>query len=49
MLEIYKSSKSNIFIYIATAIVTVSVDLIWGIGFGIALYLLINLVRKSNS
>jgi SulP family sulfate permease len=49
MLEIFKSSKSNIFIYIATAIVTVSVDLIWGIGFGIALYLLINLVRKSNS
>jgi SulP family sulfate permease len=49
MLEIFKSSKSNIFIYIATAIVTVSVDLIWGIGFGIALYLLINLVKKSNS
>jgi SulP family sulfate permease len=49
MLEIFKSTKSNVFIYIATAIVTVSVDLIWGIGFGIALYLLINLVRKSNS
>jgi len=49
MLEIFKSSKSNIFIYIATAFVTVSVDLIWGIGFGIALYLLINLVKKSNS
>ena len=49
MLEIFKSSKSNIFIYIATAIVTVSVDLIWGIGFGIALYLQINLVKKSNS
>jgi SulP family sulfate permease len=49
MLEILKSTKSNVFIYIATAIVTVSVDLIWGIGFGIALYLLINLVRKSNS
>lgn len=49
MLEIFKSSKSNIFIYISTAIVTVSVDLIWGIGFGIALYLLINLVKKSNS
>ena len=49
MLEIFKSSKSNVLIYIATAIVTVSVDLIWGIGFGIALYLLINLVRKSNS
>jgi SulP family sulfate permease len=49
MLEIFKSSKSNIFIYIATAVVAVSVDLIWGIGFGIALYLLINLVKKSNS
>jgi SulP family sulfate permease len=49
MLEIFKSSKSNIFIYISTAIVTVCVDLIWGIGFGIALYLLINLVKKSNS
>jgi SulP family sulfate permease len=49
MLEIFKSSKSNIFIYLATAVVTVSVDLIWGIGFGIALYLLINLAKKSNS
>lgn len=49
MLEIFKSSKSNIFIYITTAVVTVSVDLIWGIGFGIALYLLINLAKKSNS
>ena len=49
MLEIFKSSKSNIFIYIATAVVTVSVDLIWGIGVGIALYLLINLVKKNNS
>ncbi len=49
MLEIFKSSKSNIFIYLATAVVTVSVDLIWGIGFGIALYLLFNLAKKSNS
>ena len=49
MLEIFKSSQINIFIYLATAVVTVSVDLIWGIGFGIALYLLINLVKKSNS
>jgi MFS superfamily sulfate permease-like transporter len=49
MLEIFKSSKSNIFIYLSTAVVTVSVDLIWGIGFGIALYLLIDLAKKSNS
>jgi SulP family sulfate permease len=49
MLEIFKSSKSNIFIYVSTAVVTVSVDLIWGIGFGIALYLLIDLAKKSNS
>ncbi len=49
MLEIFKSSRSNILIYIATALITVSVDLIWGIGFGIALYLLINMFRKSNS
>ena len=49
MLEIFKSSKSNIFIYLATAAATVSIDLIWGIGIGIALYLLINLVKKSNS
>jgi len=49
MLEIFKSSQINIFIYLATAVVTVSVDLIWGIGFGIALYLLINLAKKSNS
>ena len=49
MLEIFKSPKSNVFIYLATAVATVSIDLIWGIGFGIALYLLINLVKKSNS
>jgi len=49
MNEIFVSSKSNIFIYFITALVSVSIDLIWGICFGIALYLTIGLFKKSNS
>jgi len=47
MLEIFRSSKSNIFIYIITALVTVSIDLIWGIAVGIALYLIINQFKRA--
>ena len=39
---------SELFTWLIAA-ATVSIDLIWGIGIGIALYLLINLVKKSNS
>jgi SulP family sulfate permease len=47
MLEIFRSSKSNIFIYIITALVTVSIDLIWGIAVGIALYLIVNQFKRA--
>ena len=47
MLEIFRSSKRNIFIYIITALVTVSIDLIWGIAVGIALYLIINQFKRA--
>ena len=47
MLEIFRSSKSNIFIYIITALVTVSIDLIWGIAVGIALYLIANQFKRA--
>jgi len=47
MLEIFRSSKSNIFIYVITALVTVSIDLIWGIAVGIALYLIINQFKRA--
>ena len=47
MLEIFRSSKSNIFIYIITALVTVSIDLIWGITVGIALYLIVDQFKRA--
>ena len=49
MLEIMKSSKTNILIYFVTAITTISIDLIWGIGVGIALYLLASQLSRANS
>jgi MFS superfamily sulfate permease-like transporter len=49
MLEIMKSSKTNIVIYFVTAITTISIDLIWGIGIGIALYLLTSQLSRANS
>jgi SulP family sulfate permease len=49
MLEIMKSSKTNILIYFVTAITTISIDLIWGIGIGIALYLLTSQLSRANS
>ncbi len=49
MLEIMKSSKTNFLIYFVTAIITISIDLIWGIGIGIALYLLTSQLSRANS
>jgi SulP family sulfate permease len=47
MVEILRSTKSNIFIYLITALVTVSIDLIWGIAVGIALYLIMNYFKRA--
>jgi MFS superfamily sulfate permease-like transporter len=47
MLEIFTSSKVNIAIFLTTAVVTLSVDLIWGIASGVALHLL-SKVTKIN-
>lgn len=49
MLEIFKSGKKNIFIYLVTSVTTVSVDLIWGIFVGIALYLILRAIPKKSS
>lgn len=46
MLEVFTSSKSNIAIFLTTAIVTLGVDLIWGIISGIACYLFFQKIRK---
>ena len=45
MLEIFTSSKVNIAIFLTTAVVTFSVDLIWGIASGVALYFLAKLAK----
>ena len=47
MKEIFKSGGRNISIYLITAIVTVGVDLIWGIFVGIALYLILRAIPKK--
>ena len=49
MLEIFKSETTNIVIFFATAIVTVSVDLIWGIGIGVTLYLLSRVISRFKT
>lgn len=46
MLEIFSSSKSNIAIFLVTAVVTLGVDLIWGIIAGVASYLVLKKFRK---
>ncbi len=48
MLEIFSSSKVNIAIFLTTTAVTLSVDLIWGIASGIALYLLAKVTKFSK-
>ena len=47
MLEIFKSGKKNILIYLITAATTVGIDLIWGIFVGIALYLLLKAIPNK--
>lgn len=47
MQEVFKSGRKNIIIYLITAVVTVSVDLIWGIFVGIALYLILKAIPKK--
>ncbi|CAN1644726.1 SUL1 Sulfate permease and related transporters (MFS superfamily) [Candidatus Nanopelagicaceae bacterium] len=46
MLEIFSSSKSNIAIFLVTAVVTLGVDLIWGIIAGVASHLVLKKFRK---
>ena len=46
MLEIFSSTKSNIAIFLVTAIVTLGVDLIWGIIAGVASYLVLKKFSK---
>ena len=46
MLEIFSSSKSNIAIFLMTAVVTLGVDLIWGIIAGVASYLVLKKFSK---
>ena len=46
MLEIFSSSKSNIAIFLVTAVVTLGVDLIWGIIAGVASYLVLKKFGK---
>jgi SulP family sulfate permease len=46
MLEIFSSSKSNIATFLVTAVVTLGVDLIWGIIAGVASYLVLKKFSK---
>ena len=46
MLEIFSSSKANIAIFLITAIVTLGIDLIWGIISGVISYLILKQFRK---
>jgi SulP family sulfate permease len=46
MLEIFSSSKSNIAIFLVTAVVTLGIDLIWGIIAGVASYLVLKKFSK---
>ena len=46
MLEIFSSSKSNIAIFLVTAVVTLGVDLIWGIIAGVASHLVLKKFSK---
>jgi SulP family sulfate permease len=47
MLEIFSSSKSNVAIFLITAVVTLGVDLIWGIIAGVAVYLISKTLSKE--
>jgi SulP family sulfate permease len=47
MLEIFSSSKSNIAVFLITAVVTLGVDLIWGIIAGVTAYLISKALTKK--
>lgn len=49
MLEIFKSSKNNVAIFLVTAVVVVSVDLIWGIGIGVLLYGISSVLSRNKT
>ena len=46
MLEIFSSSKSNIAVFLVTAVVTLGIDLIWGIIAGVCSYLVLKKFGK---
>lgn len=46
MLEIFSSSKSNITVFLVTAVVTLGIDLIWGIIAGVCSYLILKKFSK---
>ena len=48
VLEQLRSTWQEVTTYVVTAIVTITVDLIWGIGVGIALHLLLKVLRKPT-
>ena len=47
MLEIFSSSKSNIAIFLITAVVTLAIDLIWGIIAGVLAFFLTKVLAKK--
>lgn len=49
MQAIFKSSKTQIAVYLITAISTIAIDLIWGIAIGIVLYLVTQKFAKLNT
>ena len=47
MLEIFSSSKSNIVIFLVTAVVTLGIDLIWGIIAGVSAFFIATVLAKK--
>ena len=47
MLEIFTSSKSNIAIFLITAVVTLGIDLIWGIIAGVSSFFISKALAKK--
>ena len=47
--ELLRTTNSEIFIYIVTAVSTIAIDLIWGIAIGIAAHFLLKLRKSSEN
>ena len=47
MLEIFTSSKSNIAIFLVTAVITLGIDLIWGIIAGVSSFFISKALAKK--